>query len=55
VYIATPNTTHAELTLKALRQDVHVFCEKLFATSLEEANKIIAAAKKSKGDLSGWT
>jgi len=53
LYVTTPNTTHVEPTLKALRHDVHVFCEKPFATSLEEANKLVEVAKKSKAVYQG--
>lgn len=53
LYITTPNTTHVEPTLKALRENVHVFSEKPFATSLEEADQIIAVAKKSKAIYQG--
>ena len=47
LYITTPNTTHTEPTLKALQRGVHVFCEKPFATSIEEADRIVEAFGKS--------
>jgi myo-inositol 2-dehydrogenase/D-chiro-inositol 1-dehydrogenase len=48
LYITTPNTTHAVPTIKALQRGVHVFCEKPFATSVEEAEKILEAFGQSK-------
>ena len=47
LYITTPNTTHTEPTLKAIQRGVHVFCEKPFATSVEEAEKIVEAFRRS--------
>ncbi|HHY46506.1 MAG TPA: Gfo/Idh/MocA family oxidoreductase [Firmicutes bacterium] len=47
VFITTPNTAHVESTIKALAQDIHVFCEKPMATSLDEASKVLKAARSS--------
>jgi myo-inositol 2-dehydrogenase/D-chiro-inositol 1-dehydrogenase len=49
VYVTTPNTTHVEPVLTALRAGVHVFSEKPMATSLDGARQIRAAAGAGKG------
>ncbi len=48
VYITTPNTKHVELALAALSRDLHTFCEKPMATSLEEARRILNACQRAK-------
>ena len=45
--IATPPLTHGELCLLALEQGCHVFCEKPFMPTVEEADRVIAAAHKA--------
>ncbi len=47
VYITTPNTQHVPATLAALEKNIHVFCEKPMATSLEEARQVRQAAQAS--------
>jgi predicted dehydrogenase len=43
--IATPPGPHAELCVQALERGRHVFCEKPFVNTLEEADQVIAAAR----------
>ena len=47
VSIATPPSTHAELTVQALRAGVDVLVEKPMAPSLEECDAMIAAAAEN--------
>lgn len=45
VYIVTPNSTHADLTVKAFEAGKHVMCEKPMANSPAECQRMIDAAK----------
>jgi predicted dehydrogenase len=47
VIVAATNTTHAEMTIAALNAGKHVLCEKPMATSLEDAQNMLDAAKTS--------
>lgn len=47
VVVATPSHTHAPLSIKALQAGKHVLVEKPMATSVAEADAMIAAAKQS--------
>jgi predicted dehydrogenase len=47
VTIATPPHTHAEIAIKACEAGKHVMCEKPFAASLEEGERMLAAAEKA--------
>ena len=47
VYIATPHCLHAPLATAAARAKKHIIVEKPIATTLEDADKMIAAAKKN--------
>ncbi len=47
VYISLPNHLHCEWTVKALEAGKHVLCEKPFALSVEEVDRMIAACRKS--------
>lgn len=57
VYIATPHTTHAELSKLCLEHDKHVLCEKPFAMNEREAQEVYdLAAEKGKFILEAlWT
>ncbi len=52
VYIATPTHLHCQQTIAAAEAGKHVLCEKPMAMNLEEAERMIQAAEKSKVKLS---
>ena len=45
VYIALPNSMHAEYTIRAARAGVHVLCEKPLAVTEEECERMIEACR----------
>lgn len=47
VWVCTPPDSHREITVASLEAGKHVFCEKPMALSLEEADEMIGAAKRS--------
>jgi predicted dehydrogenase len=47
VIVITPNFLHAEVTVAALNHGVNVLSEKPMATSVDDANRMIAAAAKN--------
>jgi predicted dehydrogenase len=47
VYVALPNTLHAECAIRAARAGAHVLTEKPMATSEEDCRRMIAAAEAS--------
>jgi predicted dehydrogenase len=46
VLIATPSRTHASMVRKALERGLHVFCEKPFTLSVEDAEELTALARE---------
>lgn len=51
VSVCLPNYLHAPVTIAALNTGAHVLCEKPMATSYEEAEQMIEAAKKNNKKL----
>jgi len=51
VYVATPNPFHAEHAITALERGRHVMVEKPMALTLEDCDRMIAAAEKSRVKL----
>ena len=51
VYIALPNSMHAEYTIRAARAGVHVLCEKPMAVTVQECRRMIAACRRAEVKL----
>jgi glucose-fructose oxidoreductase len=51
VYVATPNFLHLEYAVPALEAGIHVLLEKPMASSVEEAEAILAAQRKGAAKL----
>ena len=47
VSVCSSNVSHAEIAVAALEAGKHVLCEKPMATTLEDCERMVAAAKKS--------
>ncbi|MEJ3405551.1 Gfo/Idh/MocA family oxidoreductase [Rathayibacter sp. YIM 133350] len=47
VHVCTPNALHAEMTLAAIAAGKHVICEKPLATSVADAERVVAAAREA--------
>jgi len=48
VYIATPHTSHAALSIKAMNYGKHVLCEKPLALNAKETRTMLETSKKTK-------
>jgi predicted dehydrogenase len=51
VYIALPNSMHAEYTVRAAKAGVHVLCEKPMAVTVRECQQMIAACRQARVKL----
>src|SRR5688572_24728443 len=51
VYIALPNSMHAEYTVRAAKAGVHVLCEKPMAVTVRECQQMIAACRRARVKL----
>lgn len=47
VCVCVPNALHAEISVKALNHGLHVLCEKPMATTLEDCESMVEAAKRN--------
>lgn len=47
IYVATPNSSHAEYAINAMRHGLHVLVEKPLATTTADAERMIAAARQA--------
>ena len=47
VYVALPNSMHAEFTIRAAKAGKHVLCEKPMATTVEDCERMMAACKNA--------
>lgn len=47
VFIATPNSTHAEYSIRALNKKKHVICEKPMAVNSQEAKAMLEASRRN--------
>ena len=45
IVIAMPHYLHAPYAIKAMEEEIHVFCEKPMATTMHETDAMISAAR----------
>ena len=51
VVVATPPSSHASISIDCLNHELHVLCEKPLATSVQEAEEVVAASKRTQAHL----
>ena len=51
VYVALPNSMHAEYTVRSAKAGKHVLCEKPMAISVDECERMIAACRRAERKL----
>ncbi|MAY88304.1 MAG: 4,5-dihydroxyphthalate dehydrogenase [Pseudooceanicola sp.] len=51
IYVATPHQMHADHVIAALKGGKHVLVDKPLSVSMEDAERMVAAAEESGGDL----
>ena len=51
VYIALPNSQHAEYTIRAANAGVHVLCEKPMAVTVDECRRMVQACRRRRVKL----
>ncbi len=47
VHVCTPNISHSEISIAAMKSDKHVLCEKPMAKTSEQAKAMVAVAKET--------
>lgn len=52
IYVVLPNNMHAEYTIRAFEAGKHVICEKPMAITVEDCDRMLAAATKANRQLS---
>ena len=51
VYVVLPNSMHAEYTIRAARAGKHVLCEKPMATTVKDAEEMVAVCRQARKRL----
>lgn len=51
ITVVTPDAFHADIAVTGLEMGCHVLCEKPMATTMEDCNRIVEAAKKHPGQI----